>query len=47
VHLTKEGYRLQAKLFVLALLKSWGDHASFETLQDQVNKQIISGNIPN
>jgi lysophospholipase L1-like esterase len=47
VHLTKEGYQLQAKLFVLALLKSWGDQASLEPLLDQVNKQIISGNIPN
>jgi lysophospholipase L1-like esterase len=47
VHLTKEGYQLQAKLFVLALLKSWGDQASLEPLLDQVNKQIFSGNIPN
>jgi lysophospholipase L1-like esterase len=47
VHLTKEGYQLQAKLFVLALLKSWGDQASFEALLDQVNKQIISEYIHN
>jgi lysophospholipase L1-like esterase len=42
LHLTKEGYQIQAKLFVLALFKSWGDQSSFENLQKQVNQHIIS-----
>jgi lysophospholipase L1-like esterase len=46
LHLTKEGYQLQAKLFVLALFKSWGDQTSFENLQKQVNQHIISVGIP-
>lgn len=46
LHLTKEGYQLQAKLFVLALFKSWGDRTSFENLQKQVNQHIISVGIP-
>lgn len=46
LHLTKEGYQLQAKLFVLALFKSWGDQISFENLQKQVNQHIISVGIP-
>ena len=46
LHLTKDGYHLQAKLFVLALFKSWGDHASYENLQKQVNQHIISVGIP-
>jgi len=46
LHLTKEGYQLQAKLFVLALFKSWGDQTSFEKLQKQVNQHIISVGIP-
>jgi lysophospholipase L1-like esterase len=46
LHLTKEGYQLQAKLFALALFKSWGDQAAFENLQNQVNQHIISVGIP-
>jgi lysophospholipase L1-like esterase len=46
LHLTKEGYQLQAKLFVLALFKTWGDQASFENLQKQVNQHMISVGIP-
>ncbi len=46
LHLTKEGYQIQAKLFVLALFKSWGDQSSFENLQKQVNQHIISVGIP-
>jgi len=46
LHLTKEGYQLQAKLFVLALFKTWGDQTSFENLQKQVNQHIISVGIP-
>lgn len=46
LHLTKEGYQLQAKLFVLALFKSWGDQTSFDNLQKQVNQHIISVEIP-
>ena len=46
LHLTREGYQLQAKLFVLALFKSWGDQASYENLQKQVNQHIISVGIP-
>jgi lysophospholipase L1-like esterase len=46
LHLTKEGYQLQAKLFVLALFKTWGDQASYENLQNQVYQQIISVGIP-
>jgi lysophospholipase L1-like esterase len=46
LHLTKEGYQLQAKLFALALFKTWGDQASYENLQNQVNQHIISVGIP-
>jgi lysophospholipase L1-like esterase len=46
LHLTKEGYQLQAKLFVLALFKSWGDQTSFDNLQKQINQHIISVGIP-
>jgi len=46
LHLTKEGYQLQAKLFALALFKTWGDQASYENLQKQVNQHIISVGIP-
>ena len=46
LHLTKEGYQLQAKLFALALFKSWGDQLSFEILQNQVNQHIISVGFP-
>ncbi|MFM1934174.1 MAG: hypothetical protein RL360_1054, partial [Bacteroidota bacterium] len=46
LHLTKEGYQFQAKLFVLALFKTWGDQASFENLQKQVNQHMISVGIP-
>ncbi len=46
LHLTKEGYQLQAKLFVLALFKSWGDQSSFETLQNQVTQHTFSIGIP-
>lgn len=46
LHLTKEGYQLQAKLFALALYKSWGDLRAFENLQNQVNQHIISVGIP-
>ena len=46
LHLTKEGYQLQAKLFALALFKSWGDQSSYENLQKQVNQHIISVGIP-
>ena len=46
LHLTREGYQLQAKLFVLALFKSWGDLAAFESLQNQVNQHTVSIGIP-
>jgi hypothetical protein len=46
LHLSKEGYQLQAKLFALALFKTWGDQASYENLQNQVNQHIISVGIP-
>ncbi len=46
LHLTKEGYQLQAKLFALALFKTWGDQATYENLQKQVNQHIISVGIP-
>jgi lysophospholipase L1-like esterase len=46
LHLTKEGYQLQAKLFVLALFKSWKDQAAFENLQNQVNQHTVSIGIP-
>mgnify|MGYP000048767549 FL=1 len=46
LHLTKDGYHLQAKLFALALFKTWGDQASCENLQKQVNQHIISVGIP-
>jgi lysophospholipase L1-like esterase len=46
LHLTREGYQLQAKLFVLALFKTWGDQSSYENLQKQVNQHIISVGIP-
>jgi lysophospholipase L1-like esterase len=46
LHLTKEGYQFQAKLFVLALFKTWGDQASYENLQKQVNQHMISVGIP-
>jgi lysophospholipase L1-like esterase len=46
LHLTREGYQLQAKLFVLALFKSWGDLPAFESLQNQVNQHTVSIGIP-
>jgi len=46
LHLTKEGYQLQAKLFVLALFKSWGESAASEILQNQVNQHTVSIGIP-
>ena len=46
LHLTKEGYQLQAKLFVLALFKSWGESTRFEILQNQVNQHTVSIGIP-
>lgn len=46
LHLTKEGYQLQAKLFVLSLFKSWGDQAAIESLQNQVNQHTVSIGIP-
>ena len=46
LHLTKEGYQLQAKLFVLALLKTWGDEEAFSILQNQVNQHTVSIGIP-
>ena len=46
LHLTKDGYHIQAKLFALALFKSWGDQASYENLQKQVNQHMISVGIP-
>ncbi len=46
LHLTREGYQLQAKLFVLALFKSWKDQTAFESLQNQVNQHTVSIGIP-
>jgi hypothetical protein len=46
LHLTKEGYQLQAKLFALALFKSWNDQSAYENLQNQVNQHINSVGIP-
>jgi hypothetical protein len=46
LHLTREGYQLQAKLFVLALFKSWGDLPAFESLQNQINQHTVSFGIP-
>ncbi len=46
LHLTKEGYQLQAKLFVLALFKSWGESTASEILQNQVNQHTVSIGIP-
>lgn len=46
LHLTKEGYQLQAKLFVLALFKSWGEFTASEILQNQVNQHTVSIGIP-
>ena len=46
LHLTREGYQLQAKLFVLALFKSWGDLAAYESLQNQVNQHTVSIGFP-
>ncbi len=46
LHLTKEGYQLQAKLFVLALFKSWSESTRFEILQNQVNQHTVSIGIP-
>lgn len=42
LHLTKEGYQLQAKLLALALFKSWGDQSAFSPLENQVNQHTIS-----
>lgn len=42
LHLTKEGYQLQAKLFALALFKTWGDPSAFSRLENQVNQHTIS-----
>ena len=46
LHLTKEGYQLQAKLFVLALFKSWGESTASEILQNQVNQHTVNIGIP-
>lgn len=46
LHLSKEGYQLQAKLFVLSLFKSWGESTAFESLQNQVNQHTVSIGIP-
>ena len=42
LHLTKEGYQLQAKLLALALFKSWGDQSAFSPLENQVNQHTVS-----
>ncbi|MHA8093580.1 GDSL-type esterase/lipase family protein [Aquirufa lenticrescens] len=42
LHFTKEGYQIQAKLFVLALFKSWGESTASEILQNQVNQHTVS-----
>ena len=42
LHLTKEGYQLQAKLLALALFKTWGDLSAFSRLENQVNQHTIS-----
>ena len=42
LHLTKEGYQLQAKLLALALFKTWGDPSAFSRLENQVNQHTIS-----
>ena len=42
LHLTREGYQIQAKLLALALFKTWGDPSAFSRLENQVNQHTIS-----